>query len=47
MTKNTSFNSEVPNFYDHEKITFIHPEIDAQWHAKVELPFFNTPGIYK
>ncbi len=29
--------------YDNAKITFIHPVINAQWHAKVGLPFFYTP----
>ena len=39
--KNMSFNSWDPDLYDHVKITFIHPVINAQWHAKVQLPFFG------
>ena len=38
-----SFNSYVPDLYGHAKITFIHLVINAQWHAKVGLPFFETP----
>ena len=41
-----SFNSQEPHdIYDHEKVMFIHPVINAQAHAKVGLPFFDTPCI--
>ncbi len=42
-TKNMSFNSGDPDLYDHAKITFIHPVVNAQCHAKVGLPFFIHP----
>ena len=46
--KNMSFNSWDLDLYDYTKITFIHPVINAQWHAKVGLPvlFFIYP-VYK
>ena len=28
--------------YDHAKITFLHPVINIQWHAKFGLPFSDT-----
>ncbi len=29
-TRNVSFDSQDPDLYDHEKVTFIHPVINAQ-----------------
>ncbi len=46
-TKNMSFNSYDPDHYDYAKITFIHPVINAQSHAKFGLSFFETPCIIK
>jgi hypothetical protein len=37
--KNMSFNSQKPDLYDYEKITFIHRVINAQWHAKFGFRF--------
>ncbi len=42
-----TFNSKDPDLYDHEQVTFIHPVINAQLHAKVGLPFFDTPCVVK
>ena len=35
----------LADLYDHEKVRFIHPVINAQWHAKVGLLFLYT--LYK
>ena len=40
MMKNMSFNSQMPDLYDYEKITFIHRVINAQWHAIFGFRFF-------
>jgi hypothetical protein len=34
---------QKPDLYDYERITFIHRVVNAQWHAKVGLPFFIHP----
>jgi hypothetical protein len=39
-----SFNSQKPDLYDHERITFIRRVINAQWHAKFGLLFFIHPA---
>ena len=36
-----------PDLYDYEKVAFIHTVINAQWQAKVGLPFFDTTCISK
>ncbi len=41
--KNFSFNSCDLALYDYAKITFIHPVINAQSHAKVGLLLFIHP----
>jgi hypothetical protein len=38
-----SFNSQKPDLYDHERITFIRRVINAQWHAKFGFLFFIHP----
>jgi hypothetical protein len=38
-----SFNNQKSDLYDYKKITFIHRVINAQWQAKVGLPFFIHP----
>ncbi len=38
-----SLNSSDPDFYDYAKNTFIHLVVNALCHAKVGLPFFDTP----
>ncbi len=33
--KNMLFNSQDPDIYDHERVTFIHSAINVRWHAKL------------
>ena len=44
--KNMSFDSQKPDLYNYENITFTHRVINAQWHAKFGFRFLDTLTKY-